>query len=69
MSQMNEDSDDYIFQQDVCPAHFHNGVRGYLNTNLSQRWLGCCGQENDALLRWPPRSPDLILCDFSCGDL
>ena len=22
--QMNEDSDDYVFQQDGCPAHFHN---------------------------------------------
>ena len=49
---MNEDSDDYMFQQDGCPDHFHNEVRDYLNTNLPERWIG-------------RRSPDLRLCDFS----
>ena len=31
MPQMNEDSDDYVFQQDDRWAHFHNDVRDYLN--------------------------------------
>ena len=64
MLQMNEDSDDYVCQQDGCPAHFHNDVRDYLNTNLQQRWKGRFGQEDVALMRWPPRSPDLTPCDF-----
>ena len=34
MPQMNEDSDDYVFQQDDCQAHFHNDIRDYPNTNL-----------------------------------
>ena len=36
MSQMNEDSDDYGFQQVSYPAHFHDDVRDYLNKNLPQ---------------------------------
>jgi len=62
MPQMNEDSNDYIFQQDGSPAH-HKDVRGYLNRNLPQRWIGRTGKD-DALMRWPPRSPDLTPCDF-----
>ena len=61
---MNEDSDDYVFQQDGSPAHFHYDVRDYLNTNWPQRWTGRFGQEDVALMRWPPRYPDLTLCDF-----
>ena len=67
--QMNENSDDYVFQQYGCPAHFHNDIQDYLNTNLPQRWIGGCGQDDVALMCWPPRSPDLTPCDFSCGDL
>jgi len=61
--QLNEDSNDYIFQQDGSPAHCKD-VQGYLNRNLPQRWIGCTGKEDDALMRWPPRSPDLTPCDF-----
>ena len=53
-----------MIQQDGSPAHFHNGVRDYLNSNLIQRWIGRFGQEDVALMRWPPRSPDLTPCDF-----
>ena len=63
MPQLNEDSNDYIPQQDGSPAHY-KGVRGYLNRNLPQRWIGRTGKEDDALMRWPPRSPDLTPCDF-----
>ena len=61
--QLNEDSNDYIFQQDGSPAHYKD-VRGYLNRNLPQRWIGRTGKEDDALLRWSPPSPDLTPCDF-----
>ena len=63
MPQMNEDSNDNIFQQDGSPAHYKD-VRGYLNRNLPQRWIGRTGKEDDALMRWPPRSPDLNPRDF-----
>jgi len=37
--QLNEDSNDYIFQQHGSPAHYKD-VREYLNRNLPQRWIG-----------------------------
>lgn len=55
---------DFIFQQDGCPAHFHNEVRRYLNTTLPRRWIGRASEEDQQLLLWPPRSPDLTPCDF-----
>jgi len=63
MPQLNEDSNDYIFQQDGSPAHYKE-VRGYLNRNLAQRCIGRTGKEDGALMRWPPRSPDLTPCEF-----
>jgi len=39
MPQLNEDRNDYIFQQDGSPAHYKD-VRGHLNRNLPQRWIG-----------------------------
>jgi hypothetical protein len=48
---------------------YHKDMRGYLNRNLPQRWIGCIGKEVKALMRWPPRSPDLTLCDFVSGGL
>jgi hypothetical protein len=47
----------------TSPAHYKD-VRGYLNRNLPQRWIGRAGKEEDALMRWPPRSPYLTPCEF-----
>jgi len=44
MPQLNEDSNDYIFQQDGSPAHYKD-VRGYLKRNLPQRWIGRTGKK------------------------
>jgi len=44
MPQLNEDSNDYTFQQDGSPAHYKE-VRGYLNRNLPQRWIGRTGKK------------------------
>jgi len=63
MPQLNEDSNDYIFQQVGSPAHYKD-VRGYLNRNLPQSWTGRTGKEDDALMRWPPWSLDLTPRDF-----
>ncbi|PNF27666.1 hypothetical protein B7P43_G14706 [Cryptotermes secundus] len=62
--QMNEDSGDYIFQQDGAPPHLHLNVRRFLNESLPQRWIGDMGNEDLALQFWPPTSPDLTSCDF-----
>jgi hypothetical protein len=44
-------------------------VRGYLNRNLPQMWIGRIRKEVNALMRWPIRSPDLTPCDFVSGTL
>ena len=48
----------------MITSHYHKDVRGYLNRNLPQRWIGHTGKEDDALMRWPPPSPDLTSRDF-----
>ena len=63
MPQLNEDSNDYIFQHDGSLAHYKD-VRGYLNRNLPQRWIGRTVNEDDALMWWPPWSLDLTPCNF-----
>jgi len=65
MSQLQEDSEDFIFQQDGAPRHFHFDVRAHLNANLPGRWSALLTMT--LLLPWPPRSPDLTPCDFSMG--
>jgi hypothetical protein len=62
--QLDEDSDNYIYQQDGAPPHFHCEVRHYLNENLPHRWIGCAVITDLSFHTWPPRSPDLTPCDF-----
>ncbi|KAJ4441206.1 hypothetical protein ANN_11057 [Periplaneta americana] len=57
MRQLNEDSNDYISQEDGSPCHYHNTVREYLKVFHT-------GRKDDALMKWPPRSSDLTPCDF-----
>ena len=54
--QLQEDSEDFIFQQDGVLPRFHFNVRAHLNANLPGRWIG--------RIPWPPRSADLTPCDF-----
>jgi len=54
----------FIFQQNWAPPHWKLTVRAYLNENLPGRWIGRAGDEDNVLLKWPPRSPDLTPCDF-----
>ena len=68
MPQLNEETNDYIFQQDGSPAHYKD-VWGYLNWNMPQRWIGHTGKEDGALMQWSPQSPDLIRATFSSGGL
>lgn len=62
--QVEEDSNDYILVQDGAPPHWHLDVRDYLDERLPLRWIGRATDDNESLMRWPPRSPDLTPCDF-----
>jgi hypothetical protein len=54
----------FIFQQEGSPTHFHHEVHQYLNTVSPGRWIGCASGNDQPLLLWPPRSPDIKPCDF-----
>ena len=58
LPQMSEDSEDFIFQQDGAPPHWHWDVRRFLNESLPQRWIGRVGKE-DLVLSSGPR--DLLI--------
>ena len=63
LPQLNTNYDDYILQLDGAPPHFHRNVRE-LSHVLQQRWIRRAAKGDNHLLSWPPRSPDLTLCDF-----
>lgn len=52
------EDEEFYFQQDVAPPHYHCGVRSYLNI-LSNRWFGRKGSAE-----YPPSSPDSTPLDF-----
>jgi hypothetical protein len=54
----------FIFQQDGSPALLHCVVRQYLNTVLPGRWIGRASENDQPLMLWTPRSPDIMPCDF-----
>ena len=54
----------FIFQHDGSPANFHCEVRQYLNTVLPGRWRGRASGNNQPLMLWPPRFPNIRPCDF-----
>jgi hypothetical protein len=62
--QLDEDSDNYIYQQDGALPHFHCKVRYYLNENLPHCWIGRAVITDLSFHTWPPRLPDLTPCDF-----
>ncbi|KAL4097339.1 hypothetical protein QTP88_022133 [Uroleucon formosanum] len=47
-----------------APPHWKLEVRRYLNGELLQRWIGRKGNGDLAIHPWPPRFPDLTVCDF-----
>lgn len=62
MPQRENDSNEFIFQQDGAPPHFHCDVWAYLTQHLPQQWIGRVAYGDQALMRWPPWSLDLTLC-------
>jgi hypothetical protein len=61
MTQLDDDRDDFIYQQHGAPAHYHHLI---LNQHLPQPWIGRMAANDQALPRWPPRSPDLTPYNF-----
>ena len=49
----------HMFQQDGASVHFARDVRNLLDQQIPHRWIGRGGP-----ITWPPRSPDLSVCDF-----
>ncbi|PSN42513.1 hypothetical protein C0J52_16160, partial [Blattella germanica] len=62
--QLNEQQDDFVFQQDGALPHWHTDARDYLDEVLTYRWIGHATADNNALAFWPTRSPDLTPCEF-----
>jgi len=60
----DEEVQGYIYQQVGAPPHWHKEVREYLNEHLPGRWVGCAAATYNTFCTWPPRSPDLTVCDF-----
>jgi len=67
MPQLQEDSEDFIFQQDGAPPHFHFDVCARLSANLPGRWIGRASHNDSPLLTWSPWSPDPTPAFFSYG--
>jgi hypothetical protein len=51
-------------QHDVAPTHYTTIVTQHVNNMYPNRWIG-----RGSLIRWPARSPDLTLFDFSLWGL
>jgi len=62
--QLAAERHDYLLQQDGAPLHWHLAVRTFLSEHLPNRWFGRTGQNDQIFCNWPPRSPDLTVCDF-----
>jgi hypothetical protein len=58
-----------IFQQHGSPTHFHCEVHQYLNTVLPESWIGHASVNDQQLMLWPLRFPDIMPCDFFFGDM
>ncbi|GFW79763.1 DUF4817 domain-containing protein [Trichonephila clavipes] len=58
---------DFILQQDDAPPHWNKNVREFLNKRLPHRLIGRAVSQDLTCLHWPPRSPDLMPCDFFSG--
>ena len=64
MAQLQEDSEDFIFQQDGATPHFYFDVFARLSANLPGHWIGHASHIDSPLLTWPPWSPDTTPCIF-----
>lgn len=60
LEQLHMQKENCIFQQDGAPPHYASTVRAWLDGTFPSRWMG----RASSTMPWPPRSPDLTICDF-----
>ena len=64
-------SDDHFLGKvqfsDEATIHISCEVRQYLNTVLPERWIGRASGNDQPLMLWPQRSPDINPVIFSLG--
>jgi hypothetical protein len=53
------ENEQFYFQQDGAPPHYHRDVRTYLYETMPGQWIGRRGA-----VEYPPRSPDIAPLDF-----
>ncbi|GFT95276.1 uncharacterized protein NPIL_460641 [Nephila pilipes] len=53
------EQEEFYFQQDGAPPHYHRDVRSFLDGILPNSWIGRRG-----FVEYPPRSPDITPLDF-----
>ncbi|GFX90929.1 uncharacterized protein TNCV_3167601 [Trichonephila clavipes] len=56
--------DNFIWQQDDAPPHSHLSVRCWLNITVLDQWILRKEPHDKVFFAWPPRSSDLMPCDF-----
>ncbi|GFV53799.1 uncharacterized protein TNCV_1592221 [Trichonephila clavipes] len=59
----------FIWQQDGAPPHWHLSVREWLNMTVPNQWIGRKEPPDKACIAWLPRSPDLTPCDLYLWEL
>ncbi|GFW37770.1 uncharacterized protein TNCV_4629751 [Trichonephila clavipes] len=57
------ESNNFIWQQDEAPPHWHLSLRDWLNVTVPNQWIGRKKPPDKACIAWLPRSPDLTPCD------
>jgi hypothetical protein len=46
MPQVEDDSDDFIYQKDGALPYYYHLIHSYLNQRLPKRWIGCTTTED-----------------------
>ncbi|GFT81686.1 uncharacterized protein TNCV_3675001 [Trichonephila clavipes] len=61
------ESNNFIWQQDGAPPHWHLSVHDWLNITVPDQGIGRKKPRDKACITWPPRSPVLTPCDLFVG--
>ncbi|GFV70658.1 uncharacterized protein TNCV_3842371 [Trichonephila clavipes] len=56
--------DKFNWLQDGAPPHWHLSVHDWLKSTVLDQWIFRKGPHDKTCFAWPPRSPDLIPCNF-----
>ncbi|KAJ4425828.1 hypothetical protein ANN_27454 [Periplaneta americana] len=65
MPELEANSQNFIYQQDGAPPHFHHYIREYLDARIPHHSIGHASRVDFPLLPWTLRSSNLTPCDYS----